>query len=249
MSEEKRIIGVVHLPPFNGFITEYVQIKNWLLEQIKIYMEAGICWVMIQDQTPERKASLRTVSQMASLGRTVKENFPDLHLGVMLEANDGEGNLYVAEATGAEFIRIKVFVGAMVKAGGVIQGEAEAISKVRCLLKSPIQIYADIYDRMGVPLKRLPLEVMAKQAVKYGADGIILTGANEEESLNLIREVKKSMPQTLVLAGGGVNKMNVKNFLQTADGVIVSSCLLKEGTTDQWDKRKIHSFLNEAFAL
>ena len=66
---------------------------------------------MIQDQTPGERAGLKNVAILSALGRTVKRMFPDLSLGIILEANNPSAAMYIANACGADFIRQKVFIG------------------------------------------------------------------------------------------------------------------------------------------
>lgn len=70
-------------------------LECWLLEQIGRHVEYGITSMMIQDQTPGERAGLKNVAILSALGRTVKRMFPDLSLGIILEANNpSAGNVH-----------------------------------------------------------------------------------------------------------------------------------------------------------
>lgn len=243
LKDEKEIIGVVQLPVFDEERIDFIKLKNWTLKQMQAHASAGITTVMLQDQTPGKQADLKAVTYMAALGRVVKETLPMLKLGMIFDANDGTASLYAANAAGADFVRIKVFVGAMLKAGGVIEGEFEAVRRTKVFLDREIEVYADIYDRMGKPLEEIPLEIMAAQAAKYGADRLILTGRDEEETLYMLDKAKQSVPGIPILVGGGAHQGNIKTLLQHADGAIVSSCFMSEQEENTWDLGKMKRFM------
>lgn len=243
MGKSCRITGVVHLPPFGADRLDLEGLESWLLEQIGIHAECGITSMMIQDQTPGELAGLKHVAILSALGRTVKQMFPDLSLGIILEANNPSAAMYIANACGADFIRQKVFIGAMVKAGGVMTGRAGEVWEARKDMDRPVRVLTDIYDRTGVPLGPLPIETAAGQALKYGSDGLILTGKNFEESLDLADRVRKQYPQAPVYLGGGITEKNVGEAVKHCDGMIVSSCLMEDGKDNVWSRQKIRRFM------
>lgn len=243
MGKSCRITGVVHLPPFGADKLDLEGLESWLLEQIGIHAECGITSMMIQDQTPGELAGLKNVAILSALGRTVKRMFPDLSLGIILEANNPSAAMYIANACGADFIRQKVFIGAMVKAGGVMTGRAGEVWEARKDMDRPVRVLTDIYDRTGVPLGPLPIETAAGQALKFGSDGLILTGKNFEESLDLADRVRKQYPQAPVYLGGGITEKNVGEAVKHCDGMIVSSCLLEDGKDNVWSRQKIRRFM------
>ena len=111
-------------------------------------------------------------------------------------------------------------------------------------MDGPVSVLTDIYDRTGVPLGPLPIETAAGQALKYGSDGLILTGRNFGESLELADRVRKHFPQAPVYLGGGITEKNVGEAIPHCDGMIVSSCLLEDGKDNEWSRQKIKSFMD-----
>lgn len=243
MGKTCKVTGVIHLPPFGAYKTDINELEGWLLEQMTLHVEGGFASMMIQDQTPGERAGLKTVTVLSALGRSVKRAFPSLSLGIILEVNDPAAALHIANACGADFVRQKVFIGAMVKAGGIITGCAGEAWRVRQEMDRPVEILTDIYDRTGVPLGPLPVETAAGQALKYGSDGLILTGKDFSETLELAGRVKKRFPGAFVCLGGGITESNVAEAIRHSDGLIVSSCLMKDGRDDEWDGEKIRRFM------
>jgi len=116
--------------------------------------------------------------------------------------------------------------------GGVISPCAHDTLLFRKKLQAEdVLILADIHVKhtyMVNPL--ITIEDSAKMAASAGADAIIVTGAaiGKETPTEIIERVKKvvSIP---VLAGSGVNAVNIKTQLGIADGAIIGSSLKKDG--------------------
>ena len=125
-----------------------------------------------------------------------------------------------------------------------INGRAGEVWEARKDMDGPVSVLTDIYDRTGVPLGPLPIETAAGQALKYGSDGLILTGRNFGESLELVDRVRKHFPQAPVYLGGGITEKNVGEAIPHCDGMIVSSCLLEDGKDNEWSRQKIKSFMD-----
>jgi hypothetical protein len=159
--------------------------------------------------------------------------------------------LAVAQAIGAQFVRIKVYTGAMVKAEGILEGCAyEAITYRTQIGAEDIVILADVYDRTGMPLGELPLVEAARSACVYcKADGLIVTGLSFDESLKMLKEVQEAHLGVPLLLGGGAKSENIKEALQFCDGVIVSSSFkpiggwTEESILAEWDYERIAQFM------
>jgi uncharacterized protein len=108
-------------------------------------------------------------------------------------------------------VRLKVYVGVMVKAEGLLEGLAyEAIHYRAEIGAQDIAILADVYDRTGQPLGRMPLVDEARQAAVFGrADGLILTGSSMDESLEMLEEVRRAELGVPLLLGGGATADNI----------------------------------------
>src|SRR5260370_309093 len=87
-----------------------------------------------------------------------------------------------------------------------------------------IAVFADVHDRTGVPLAGMTLEETAHEAVWFGkADGLVITGRNEVETLEWLQRVKRAAPDVPIWAGGGATTKNISRLLEVADGVIVAT--------------------------
>lgn len=252
------IIAALHLPPFYGSRHPAAQPVSIAVEHAlrnaERAVKAGIPALFIQDVADSPIAPSiqpHTVAGMTVVADALRRAFPDLALGICMMGHGSREPLAVAQAVGARFVRLKVYVGAMVKAEGLLQGCAyEAIQYRAQLGAEQIAILADVYDRTGAPLGRMPLLEEARQAAVFGrADGLVLTGGSFEESLAMLEEVCDGRLGVPLLLGGGANAKNIARALQMIDGVIVSSTFkavegwTRESLLTEWDEERIQSFM------
>ncbi len=229
---------------------------NWLedfvLTNLSIFAEGGVPAVILQDESlTTGPAQAEHIAIMAALGRQACREFPDLHLGVIFQAHDPFAPIAVANASGASFVRIKVFIGAMLKAEGIQNGCGIDAREYRSKLgRQDIQILADVHDRTGYSLVNVPIETASGWAVNAGADGLILTGHTYQESLHYLKTVRQAGFDRPLLMGGGVSLDTVTEVLKLAEGVIVSSALKCEHADPddliRWDKGKVQRFMDAA---
>ncbi len=110
----------------------------------------------------------------------------------------------MAAAVGAEFVRLKVYVGAVLGAEGVLAPSAAVALRTRQRLGSSTEIWADLFDRTSVPLVPQPLEQIAEWATKFGgASVVIVTGDSWASTLHMARSARSVLPDTPVAIGGG----------------------------------------------
>lgn len=244
------VITALHFPSY--CLTpksSMAQLEDYVLNNLLVFSQGGIPAVILQDETyNENLARPETLTVMSAVARLARREFPDITLGIIIEAHDPIAALAVAHASGASFIRLKVFVGAMLKSSGVQQGcGGTAIDYRNSIDRNDIAILADVHDRTGVPLKNVPIEMAANWASKVGADSLILTGSNPVQSNEYIKIVRNSGIKKPLLVGGGVTSENVLGFLENADGVIVSTALMKSHNEPddmiKWDLEKVRKFM------
>lgn len=235
------LLGSIHMPAFlYGSQQELRQIEQWLLHNVESYAEGGFDSVMIQDNTPHCDGlDGKALAYISALSYSVTSHFPEFPIGLIIESNSAKDALTIAAATYMQYIRSKVFVGAMQKPGGLVEGSAHEAFHYRNLVDRDVSICADILDRMGAPLSERDYKLTVSQAKKYGADAVLLTGANFSETCRILDDIAQFAPQMPRLAGGGVNKENILEAAKHCDGMVISSCLTKDGCKNEWDRAKI----------
>ncbi len=253
------IIAALHLPPFPASRHPSAQPVQAAvasaLRNTEKAVKAGIQAVYLQDLGDfpiAPRIEPHTLADLAVVGAALRREFPDLALGVCMLGHGAREPLAVAQAIGAQFVRLKVYVGAMIKAEGMLEGcSYEAIQYRAQIGAEDIQILADVYDRTGEPLGRLPLVDEARQAAVFGrADGLVLTGMSFPESLEMLGAVRAANLGAPLLLGGGANADNLAQALKVADGVIVSSAFksvsgwTREALLAEWETDRIVKFMN-----
>jgi membrane complex biogenesis BtpA family protein len=228
------VVGAPALPGCHGYRgATFTEIERRVVTDAEAYAEAGFDALMIQnvgDLPVAERAGPETIAWLTALGQAVAAAVR-LPLGVCVLKNDGPAALAVAQAIGAEFVRVKVWVGAMVGAEGVVQGCArEVLEYRRRICAEQIAIWADVHDRTGVPLGGMPLEQAAREAVWFGhADGLVITAGNWEETMDWVERVRGVIAGTPVIVGGGAGPSNIAGLLAGADAVIVATAAKVQG--------------------
>jgi len=248
-----KLIAALQLPPFKGGAPRSMGwYEDFLFSNAAIFVEAGIGSIKVQDETREPGgASTQTVARMSALGRAFRKQFPQTQLGIIVQAHDAEAPLAIADASDAHFVRLKVFVGAAVNAEGVRNALSVSATQYRALLGRPdIQIYADVHDRTAHPMVPVADETAALWAQGMGADALVITGSTFDDSLARIATARKVGVKRPIIIGGSVTIGNVRQALDVADAVIVSTALLRDGAAHDdmalWDRDKVLRLVDAA---
>jgi membrane complex biogenesis BtpA family protein len=228
----KALIGMIHLPPLPGSVgyqgQPFVHIAEQAVRDARALGDAGFQAAIIQnthDMPSTARVPPETIAFMSALGWELRREV-DIPLGVNVLKNDAEAALAIAAATGAEFVRLKVYVGAMLGAEGVLEPSAPTALRTRQRLGTTTEIWADLLDRTSVPLTPQPLEQLAEWALKFGGAAVlIVTGGDWSTTLQMIDTARQGAPSTPIAIGGGVTHDNVAEALSHADLVIVGSAL------------------------
>jgi predicted TIM-barrel enzyme len=245
------VIAALHLPPFSRD-RGIAWLEDYVAANARIFAEAGVPYLKLQDQTRETGAMRpEAFAITAALARFLHREVPAIGLGVIVEAHDPKAALAIAQAAGADFVRLKVFVGAMMTAQGPRHGVgAEAVAYRESIGAGGVALLADVHDRTAVPLAGETPEFAAEWAQKTGADGLIITGADFDDTLARIASAKAAGIKRPILIGGGVTERNVRRALAASAGVIVSTALMRKGSgaTDvvRWDADLTRRFMDAA---
>ena len=254
-SSEKPVIGMVQLDPLPGSSRHTTGGVNRILdrafEEADTLVTNGVDVLMVQNLGDLPVAAAAAAPQVACMTRVVTEVLGrfGLPVGINLLENDAEAMIAVASAAGADFVRIKVYVGAMLTPFGVESGQAYAAIRARNACDAHnVAIFADVHDRTGVPLATGGFAEDFDHALRLGgADGVVLTGKSYSETLELVAAARKLNPDAAILVGGGVNAANIAEVTRVADGVIVSSALKESGGPfGRFAPAKVSAFMEEA---
>jgi membrane complex biogenesis BtpA family protein len=229
----KPVIGMIHLRPLPGSAAYTGGGSGPALEQAladgRLLDAAGVDAILLQntgDLPAMSDGGPETIAYMTAIGMVLRQELKT-PFGVNILANGTESAPTVAAAIGAVFVRIKVYVGAVVGIGGVMQGSAQRAQDFTGRIDArKIEIAADVYHRTSRPLGDMPIKDVAHYASFHGAaSALVVTGGSVDESLDRLRRVKGTVKSLPVYAGGGTTADNVHRFMAVCDGVIVGNAV------------------------
>ncbi|MCV0402649.1 MAG: BtpA/SgcQ family protein [Chloroflexi bacterium] len=252
---DKPLVAMIHLPPLPGAANydgrPVREIARVAADEARLLEGAGFDGVMIQN-THDRPARVSlpvgSTAALAAVTTSVRDAV-SFEVGVNGHKNDAEAALAVAVSCAASFVRIKVLVGAVVGPEGIVQGSAERALDVRREYASDVEIWADLYELTSWPLAATSLENLADLTTRFGeADRLIVTDPTVEASRVAVGQVRTASALP-VLIGGRTNADNIREALDSADGVIVGTCLRQSARTDQpLDPEAVDAFMRAARA-
>ncbi len=231
---------MIHLPALPGSPSHHLpmgEIIERAISDAQILRSAGFRAVMIENYgdipfTPD-EIDPATASALAIVAAAVKAD-GNLLVGVNALRNDARSALGVAAASGADFIRVNVHIGAAVTDQGILEGKADRTLRYRKLLGGGMAIFADVHVKHASPLGESDIARAAEETAYRGmADGLIVsgTGTGQPADLEHLQRVREAVPDRPLLVGSGASKDTIAGILDVADGAIVGTSIKTDGRT------------------
>lgn len=219
------------------------------LRETEMVLKNGFDGIVLQnmnDMPIKQHSSPEAIAYMVKIADAIKRNFPEHALGILMNW-DGVAGLSVADAVGADFVRVEhLFTGVEVTSAGLLEAQCVEINELRKKVKTNIPVFADVYEVHGVPLGRKPIEEAAWESVHEAfADGLFIAGKNPSESIDLVKRAKKKVNDTPIFLGGGATGDNVYELLQQYDGVCVATWIKNGDMKNPIDPERAKIFMNE----
>lgn len=235
----KPIIGMLHVPPLPGaprYSSNLSTIRDFLLRDADALVTGGADGLMLENfgDTPfyPERVPAEVVAHLTALAVEVRRQ-TSLPLGINALRNDGRSALAVAQAAGAQFIRVNVLCGATVTDQGVIQGIAHVLLRDRTRLGATgIKILADVNVKHSAPLAPRPIADEVQDTLERGgADALIASGSGtgKPTELDELRAIYAAAQGAPVFVGSGITADTLPNYLPHADGFIVGTSLKADG--------------------
>jgi len=231
----KPVIGMVHLPALPGTKLNRLSLPNISKKAVQDAVsleQGGVDGVLIENYNdiPFSKNNVgpHIISSMTTVVNEI-QNEVNIPTGINVLRNDWRAAIGIASVTGAKFVRVNVFSGAMITDQGVIEGDPKGCIEYRDRIAPRLKILADVWVKHGVPLKlkgRLSIAQAAKDTVSRGlADAIILTGEGTGEPVKIdeLKTVRKVVPDRPIFIGSGLRPDNIQKYIDLADGFIVGT--------------------------
>ena len=232
------LIGMLHVPPLPGtpnYDGDREGLLRTVLRDAEALAEGGAHGMLLENfgDAPFARDSVppEIIANLAVLAGRVRQRFP-LPLGINVLRNDSLAALAVAQASGADWIRVNVLCGARLTDQGMVQGSAYRLMRRRKELGAEsVRVLADVDVKHSVALAPRPLVDEVRDSIdRGGADALIVSGsatgsAVVRDTLRIVAEAS-SVP---VLIGSGASCQNLPDLLPFADGLIVGTALKRNG--------------------
>ncbi|MBS6374280.1 MAG: BtpA/SgcQ family protein [Erysipelotrichaceae bacterium] len=224
-------------------------IQKRVMDEAEMIVNTGFDGFILQnmhDGPIGQTANPETIAYMTVLAKYLKDRYPDKVLGILVNW-DGVASLAAAAAANADFIRVEhLYTGVAVGNVGFMQGQCREICEFKKRLGLNIPVYADAQEVNSTYVAPKPKVQTAVDVVKSAfADGLFISGSDTEESLQLIKDVKKRLPNTLTFLGGGANGDNIRELMRYYDGVSVATWIKNGDMKNPIDPKRAEIFLKE----
>lgn len=254
----KPLIGVIHLLPLPGspsYSGDRKKIYEQALDEVRIYMNHNLDGLIIENFRDRpfypNRVPAETIASLAAVSNKILDEV-DVPVGINALRNDAQASLAVATATGAQFIRVNVHMGAVVAEQGIIKGMSHKTLRLREKLKSNVLIFADVNVKHSKPIVERGLAEDTKDLAERGnADAIIVTGARTgaETVLEDLATVR-SNTELPVLVGSGLSPDNIGDYYSHADGFIVGTYFKKDGEAENFvDEGRVKMMVDKVKSL
>ena len=244
-------ISMLQTPPLPGSYRYESQglgeIIDFVLNEAGILNEYGFNAYILQnmgDMPVQQKSRPEAIAFLTLIAKEVKRNFPHTPLGILINW-DGVASLAVAEAAGADFVRVEhLYTGVEVTSTGLFTAQCCEIIEMKKRLNSKMPIFADVYEPHAVPLGAKNIGDAAWEAIYEAyADGLFISGKKMEESIDLVDCAKERVPGIKIFLGGGATADNVIQLLQHFDGICVGAWIKNGSLRNPIDKEKAKKFI------
>ena len=251
--KEKIALGMVQLPPLPGtYLYEgqpFQEIVDYALREASSLADNGFDGFILQnfeDGPTKQLSTMETVAYMTRVAVHLRETFPDMILGILVNW-DGAASLAVAEAAGADFIRVEhVYTRGEMTTFGYIEGQCIVVCNLRKRLNSKVKVLADVYACHSVPVAPLPVREAAAETVRYAyADGLFLSAGTVDEAMEMAAQVREVLPDTPLIIGGGTNGGNIRRVLQAFDGACVGAWIKDGNLKNPVNRERAREYMSQ----
>jgi membrane complex biogenesis BtpA family protein len=236
---QQPVIGMVHLDPLPGapqFAGDRQAVLDRARADARSLANGGVDAVMVEnfgdapfypDDVPKH-----VVASMTRAAGVVAEEI-DLPVGINVLRNDAMADLAVAQAVGAEFMRVNIHTGARVADQGIIEGQAYETMRERERLDVDVKVLADHDVKHSAPIaaEDFTAESFADNVERGLADATVVSGmgtghaVDREELEQAARRREEFGLDVPLFVGSGVTADTVGGIFDIADGVIVGTAL------------------------
>ena len=171
---KKPLIGVLHLLPLPGaplYDGAIQKVYDQALAELEIFKRHSIDSVIVENfrDMPYYPARVpaETIAALAAVSREIVRA-AGMPVGINVLRSDGEAAIAIAAAAGAHYVRVNVYMGAVVSEQGIIEGASHLTVRLRSALKSSALIFADVGVKHAAALADRGLATDARDLASAG---------------------------------------------------------------------------------
>lgn len=254
LGTEKAIIAMCHLKALPG--DPYYNSEkgmSYILEQaehdLSALQDGGVDAVMFSNEFSLPYLTDVPKVTIAAMADIIGELKPQIRIPYGVNALwDGEASIDLAVATGAKFVR-EIFSGVYASDFGLWNTNFGKVSRHQKLVDGQnVKLLFNIYPEASKYLADRPIEEIAKSTVfNCRADALCVSGltAGSPSDRSVIAAVKKTVPETVVIANTGCRKNTIVDTLNIADAAIVGTAFKVNGKFENnVDQKNVEEFMN-----
>jgi uncharacterized protein len=253
LGRKKVVLGMIHLgtmpgTPFYEEGSYEATLERALADALALY-EGGAdgCLVQTVDRVylKEDDTDPARVAGVANIVRAIdKATGPEFQIGVQIMRNALKASLAVAKVCNGSYLRCGALVGATLTASGMVEANPHDVMQYRVTIGARhVKMIAEIESMHFQWFGGKPTAEVARAAKYVGADAVSLGSPDEDETLRMIRDVKRAVPGMPVVLAGYTNHANAARMLAEADGAFVGTCLERDGWGGAIDIERVREYV------
>lgn len=254
---EKAVIAMCHLQALPGD-PGYDKNKGmtWVVDKARedflALQEGGVDAVMFSNEFSLPYLTDVRKETVAAMARIIGELMHEIKIPFGVNALwDGAASLDLAAATGAKFVR-EIFSGVYASDFGLWNTNYGEVARHRQAIGAEdVKLLFNIVPEAAKYLAQRDITQIAKSTVfNCKADALCVSGltAGVEADSQLLAEVKKTVPGTVVIANTGCRKDTIARQLSVADAAVVGTTFKYDGVFEnQVDKSRVRAFMEEVW--
>ncbi len=173
-----------------------------------------------------------------------KATGPEFQIGVQIMRNALKASLAVAKVCNGSYLRCGALVGATLTPHGLVEATPYDVMQYRATIGAQhVKMIAEIDSMHFQWLGGKPVAEVARSAKSVGAAAVSLCDPDEAVALQMIRDVKRALPDLPVILAGYTNHTNAARLLAAADGAFVGTCLERDGWGGAIDIERVREYM------
>ncbi|XP_004526255.1 uncharacterized protein F13E9.13, mitochondrial [Ceratitis capitata] len=262
-SKKCNVIAMIHveaLPGTPGYKGSWARIVEKAITEARNFVKNKVDAILIENMhdvpyLPNHLLGPETIACLSRVCNEIRQIVPPIiPCGIQILACGNKQALSVAKATDLQFIRAEGFVFGHVADEGYTDACAGDLLRYRKFIDAEdVLIFTDLKKKHSshAITNDVTLLETAKAAEFFLTDGIVITGKSTGQAASMedLNEVlgRVNCP---VLIGSGVNKKNITQYYEKAQGVIIGSHFKVDGYWgNELSETSLTEFMNKVESI